>query len=71
MPLAKILETLQDADTWKHERPLWQRVEDADTQRHAAKNRHRTQELTHKAHETFDRYVWTNKQRVSVPVQVI
>lgn len=63
-------ESLRASDTWRHAKPLWQRTEEAEAARKQRIVRARKDNLRYKASEFFDRYVWTYKQRVSVPEQV-
>lgn len=65
---------LREGDTWRqwdrNTDPLWRRVERADERREFERDVRRFMDAEHRASSLFDRYVWTNKQRVNVPVSV-
>ncbi len=69
--IPRLLDALKQADTWKHEKPLWQRFEEADEQAAKRKKLTRTDIIRYKTHELYDRYVWKEKSRVSVPARII
>ena len=69
--IPRLIDALRQADTWKHEKPLWQRVEENDERKRLSKARNRSDIIRYKTSELFDRYVWKYKQRVSVPVRLI
>jgi len=66
----RLLMALRQADTWKHEKPLWKQVEDADEQTKLRKRRNRSDIIRYRTSELFDKYCWTYRQRVSVPVRI-
>lgn len=66
----EIMRSLQAADTWRHARPLWRRVEEQEESRQYWKRRVRSNDLLARTHDTYDRYVWKVGSRVSVPVQI-
>jgi hypothetical protein len=66
----RLLDSLRRADTWKHDKPLWQQVEEADDQKKARKKLKRSDIIRYKTENLWNNYVWRNKQRVSVPVQL-
>ena len=63
-------ESLHAADTWKRGEPLWASLERQETQEKARKKLARQDAIRYRTSELFDKYVWTYKQRVTVPEQI-
>lgn len=70
LPIQQVLAELQGVDTWKRDRPLWQRVEEEDNRRKAHRKAMRTEDIRYRTTELFDRYMWRSKARVDVPLQI-
>lgn len=59
----RLLDHLKAADSWKQ--PGWiEQIERRERQAKARQRFNRQSDIKQKAADTFDRYVWTNKQRV-------
>jgi hypothetical protein len=67
----RLLQTLKQVDTWKYGTPLWQQAEEADERKARSKKLRRSDFIRYKASEAFDKYVWRNKQRVTVPTNIV
>lgn len=65
-----LLDSLQQADSWKLPRPLWEYEEARDASALERKRLRRQDAIRYRAESLWSTYVWKYKQRVSVPVQV-
>jgi hypothetical protein len=65
-----LLDSLKQADSWKLPRPLWYYEEERDATAKDRARLRRQDAIRYKAENLWNNYVWTYRQRVSVPVQI-
>lgn len=63
--VSQLLDTLRARDTWRHAKPLWQRVEEREAYLNATQKISKSNDNMHKAAEFWNRYAWSTKSRVA------